>query len=138
LRRQLLREYRAYVFDELLAHVSWYRALPSRQEVATVRYIDYSYWNELSGHSRLPIVATEVIRAGREIHGQSTAGFLRAAQALREGTHFPELIVIGISPNELLTVYEGHVHLTAYMLAPEHVPDELEIIAGFAPECALI
>jgi hypothetical protein len=137
-RRQLLGNYRAYVFEELPAHIAWYRALLTREEVAKVRYIDYDYWNELSSHTRLPLAATEAIHAGREIYGQSTEVFLRVAQALREGAHFPELIIVGASPNADLTVYEGHGRLTAYMLAPECLPDELEVIAGFAPECAQI
>ena len=133
-RRRLLGGYRAYVLDELPEGASWRRALLSREEVAQVRYIDYSYWNEISGGSRLPIDAVEVIRAGREVYGQSTGGFLHMAQALREGARFPELIVVGASPGAGLTLLEGHVRLTAYMLAPECLPEELEVIAGFAPE----
>jgi hypothetical protein len=135
-RRQVLSAYRAYVFEELPAQVAWYRALLDREAIAKVRYIDYSYWNALSGNTRLPIVATEAIRAGREIYGQSTQGFLDVAQALRNGAQFPELIVVGASPDAELTVLEGHLRLTAYMLAPECLPQELEVIAGFAPACA--
>jgi len=137
-RRQLIGAYRAYVFEELPSHVAWYRALLNREEVARVRYIDYDYWNELSSHTRLPRVAIEAIIAGREIYGESTDGFLEVAQALREGVHFPELILVGVSPTADLTVYEGHVRLTAYMLAPECLPEELEVVVGFAPECAQI
>ena len=64
--------------------------------------------------------------------------FLRAAQALRKGALFPELILVGVSPTDQLTVFEGHVRLTAYMLAPECLPERLEVIVGFAPECAQI
>lgn len=137
-RRQLLAAYRAYVFEELPAHTTWYRALLQRDEVAKIRYIDYDYWNELSNNSRLPAVATEAIRAGREIYGESTQVFLDGAQALRAGAHFPELIVVGTSPDAVLTVYEGHGRLTAYLLAPECIPEPLEVIVGFAPECAHI
>jgi hypothetical protein len=137
-RRQLLTSYRAYVFEELPVHTIWYRALLNRDEVATIRYIDYDYWNVISNNSRLPVVATEAIRAGRAIYGQSTQGFLNVAQALRSGAHFPELIVVGTSPDAQLTVFEGHLRLTAYMLAPECIPTQLEVIAGFAPECAQI
>ena len=137
-RRQLLGAYRTYVFEELPAHVAWYRGLLSREEVARVRYIDYDYWNELSNLTRLPHVAAETIQAGREIFEVSNAGFLEAARALRAGVRFPELILVGASPGDDLTVFEGHVRLTAYMLAPECLPEELEVIIGFAPECARI
>ena len=133
-RRRLLRGYRAYVLDELPPGASWHRALLSREEVAQVRYVDYSYWNEISRGTGFPLDAAEVIRTGREVYGQSNAGFLRLAQALREGARFPELIVVGASPDAGLTLLEGHVRLTAYMLAQECLPDELEVIAGFAPE----
>jgi hypothetical protein len=137
-RRHLLASYRAYVFESLPRHTAWYRAALSRDEVTKIRYIDYSYWNEISDNTRLPSVAVKAILAGREIYGQSTEGFLAVAQALRAGTQFPELIVVGASPDAVLTVFEGHVRLTAYLLAPECIPAELEVIAGFAPECAMI
>jgi len=107
-----------------------------RDEAARVRYIDYLYWNELSGYSRLPGAAAAAIRAGREVYGQTNEGFLRAAQALREGAAFPELILVGVSPTDDLAVFEGHLRVTAYMLAPECLPERLEVIVGFAPECA--
>ena len=135
-RRQLLGDYRAYVLEELPAGASWYRALLNREEVARVKYMDYSYWNEISGGSRLPKDATKAIQAGRKIYGQSNEGFLRVAQALREGAHLPELIVVGASADGELTLLEGHVRLTAYMLASECLPDDLPVIAGFAPEFA--
>jgi DNA phosphorothioation-dependent restriction protein DptG len=137
-RRQLLASYRAYVFEELPAHTQWYRAVLNRDEVMKIRYIDYDYWNEISDNTRLPIVATETIRAGREIYGQSTQVFLDGAEKLRAGALFPELIVVGTSPEEQLTVYEGHGRLTCYMLAPECIPEALEVVAGFAPECVTI
>jgi hypothetical protein len=137
-RRQLLATYRAYVFEELPTHTVWYRALLNRNDVAKIRYIDYDYWNEISDNTRLPLVATKAIRAGRAIYGESTQGFLEVAQALRFGVHFPALIVVGTSPEADLTVYEGHLRLTAYLLAPECIPAELEVIVGFAPECAKI
>jgi DNA phosphorothioation-dependent restriction protein DptG len=88
-RRQLLASYRAYVFEELPAHTQWYRAVLNRDEVMKIRYIDYDYWNEISDNTRLPIVATETIRAGREIYGQSTQVFLDGAEKLRAGALFP-------------------------------------------------
>lgn len=137
-RRQLLAGYRAYVLEELPAHTAWYRALLTRDEVTKIRYIDYDYWNAISDNTRLPSVAAQAIRAGVEIYGESTQGFLAVAQALRSGVHFPELILVSTAPDAVLTVYEGHLRLTAYLLAPAWIPTELEVIVGFAPECATI
>lgn len=137
-RRYLLGAYRSYVFEELPPDIAWYRALLNREEVARIRYIDYDYWNELSGNTRMPSAAVKTIAAGREIFGVSNEGFLKVAQALREGATFPELILVGTSPDNDLTVYEGHLRLTAYLLAPECIPEDLEVIVGFAPGCAKI
>lgn len=140
-RRRLLRDCRGYgrdgdVFAGWPASVAWFRAALSPPEVAGLRYIEYSYWNELSGGTRLPGDAAEAIRAGREVHGQSNERFLRAAGALREGVRFPELIVAGGAAEGPLTVLEGNLRLTAYLLAPECLPEALEVVAGFAPELA--
>ena len=136
IRRRILVGYRAYVFDELPEHVQWHHAFLTRDEVAKVRYIDYSYWNELSAYTRLPSVAAETIRSGRTVFGASNDAFLEVALALKAGAQFPELIVVAESPTAALTVYEGHLRLTAYMLASESLPDELPVLIGFAPECA--
>lgn len=137
-RRQLLASYRAYVFEDLPIHTEWHRALVTRTEMLQIRYIDYSYWNELSQHTRLPLAAVPSIHAGQRIFDIPPDGFLAAAAALRAGAPFPELILVSTAPDGILTVFEGHVRLTAYVLAPECVPAELEVIVGFAPECATI
>jgi hypothetical protein len=38
-----------------------------------------------------------------------------------------------LSESEFI-VLEGHVRLTAYFLALEHIPEELEVIVGFSPD----
>lgn len=135
-RRQLLASYRAYLFEELSPQLRWYWASLTPDEVAQIRYIDYSYWNELSRNTRLPAVAAETIRAGREVFGVSSAGFLKLEAALRRGAKLPPLIVVGAEPSAPLTVIEGHLRLTAYLLAPECLPAELEVLVGFTPECS--
>jgi hypothetical protein len=140
-RRQFLGVFRGYrqkraLFEDFPEEVAWYRAALSGEEVTRVKYVNYSYWNEISGGSRLPIEAVKAIQAGCEIYGQRNDNFLEAAQALRKGVRFPELILIGASLNAELIVLEGHVRLTAYLLAPECLPNPLEVIIGFAPAFA--
>jgi hypothetical protein len=139
-RAALLGDYRGYrqnrdLFTDYPENAPWYRAVLTKQELAKVRYIDYSYWNEISNGTRLPVEAAKTVRTGREIYGQSTEGFLKMAQALCDGAQFPELILVGTSPDDLI-VMEGHVRLTAYFLAPECLPEELTVLVGFAPEFA--
>ncbi|MBW3623773.1 MAG: hypothetical protein KY468_10245 [Armatimonadetes bacterium] len=124
-RLQLFSDFRGYkqnrgLFEGFPGNVSWYRAILTREELAGVRYIDYSYWNELSGGSRLPADAAKNIREGVEVFEVSNDGFFRMAEALRKGALFPELILVGTAPGSELVVLEGHVRLTAYSLVYHH------------------
>jgi hypothetical protein len=137
-RIQLLGDFRGYrqqreLFETFPDVVEWYRVTISKEELARVRYIDYSYWNELSAGSRLPEDAAKTIRAGIEVFGVPNDGVLRTAQAVRDGVRFPELILIGTSPDSLI-VLEGHVRLTAYLLAWDYAPDELPVLMGISPD----
>jgi hypothetical protein len=137
-RRQLLGDFRGYGQDRELfqffpADVAWHRYALSRAELARVRYVDYSYWNELSGGSRLPADAARNVRAGKVVFGQSSQRFWDVAHALERGATFPEPILAGTAPGADLVLLEGHVRLTAYFLAPEHLPEELTAIVGFSP-----
>lgn len=139
-RAALLGEYRGYrqnrdLFEDFPENVRWYHAALTKAELAKVRYIDYSYWNEISNGTRLPVEAAKTIHVGREIYGVSNEGFLKMAQDFRESALFPELILVGASAADLI-VLEGHVRLTVYFLVPECLPDELTVLVGFAPEFA--
>src|SRR6266702_1202978 len=56
-RRQVLAAYRHYpsgdVFTGMPADVTWHHAALTPAELATVRYIDYPYWTDFSGGTRL-------------------------------------------------------------------------------------
>jgi hypothetical protein len=79
--RVLLAATRGYgenrdLFENFPAHVTWTRALLSAGEAAGVRYLDYSYWVELSGGSRRPTDAAARIKAG---HGRSRCPMNRSS-----------------------------------------------------------
>ena len=137
-RIQLLGDFRGYkqdreLFESFPDEISWHRKALAKKELARVRYIDYSYWNELSSGSRSPAVAAKNILAGTEVFGESNRGFLECAEALKNGTKLPQLILVGAGKDSELTVLEGHLRLTAYLLALEYVPEETEVIVGFSP-----
>jgi hypothetical protein len=135
-RRQLLGAFRGYGRDERLfegfpadVECQWVALTPD--ELFRVRYIDYSYWNALSGGSRLPRDAAPFIRAGGLVFGtMDTRGFLAIAEALLMGATFPPLILVRAGEMAPLVLLEGHVRLTAYALAPECVPAELTVLLG--------
>lgn len=137
-RNELLGATRGYgqnrdVFDEDFpapASVRWIRAALDRVELAKVRYIDYSYWNELSGGSRLAVDAARRIREGVSVFGVSNQRFVDAAHALSKGERFPPLILAGQRLDDLVCL-EGHLRLTGYALAG--FPVEVECLIGTAP-----
>jgi hypothetical protein len=135
LRRRILDETRGYgrregLFAGFPGDVRWDRVALTREELAAVRYIDYDYWVELSGGSRLARDAAERIRAGVRVFGVPNDGFLDAATALAAGARWPELILVSAVAEGGDVVLEGHVRLTAYALAPEAVPAQVEVLRG--------
>jgi hypothetical protein len=137
-RLAVLRDYRRYGLDRSLFEgfpyedVVWSRVALTRDEVLRIRYIDYDYWVELSGGTRLPEEAATRIRAGVDVFGVPSSGFLPLAEAVRQGSAFPELILVAKDEYSYLVVMEGNARLTAYFLAPEYIPDELGVLVGFS------
>ena len=134
-RRGLLTATRGYgenrdVFEDFPGEVHWVRAVLTPAELARVRYIEYSYWNELSNGTRRPGDAAERIRAGVRVFGVANDRFLAAERAVRRGERFPPLILAGPRPDALVCL-EGHLRLTAYALAG--FPVEVECLVGAAP-----
>lgn len=137
IRAKVLSEFRGYqrnegMFEGFPKDVAWARFAISSPELMQVRYIDYSYWNELSGGSRLPSDAAIRIRKGAMVLGRSTQHFLEMAEALRKGAKYPELILAGAQAHSTLVVLEGHARLTAYALAPDLIPSDLTVIVGLS------
>ena len=102
-------------------------------ELARVRFIDYDYWVELSGGTRLAVDAAPLIRSGVAPFGVSSDWALGMAQAVADGARFPPLILVTTGPSGDLVVLEGHARLTAYMLARDRLPPELEVLVGSSP-----
>jgi hypothetical protein len=136
LRRRLLTETRAYetrdgVFGGFPHDVRWQRVVLAREELADVRYIDWSYWLELSGGSRSPVDAARRIHEGVAPFGVPSDGFLAAAEHV--GGAWPELLLASAGEGGPVVVLEGHVRLTAYVLAGESAPDEIDALLGTSP-----
>lgn len=135
-RRALLAATRGYgenrgLFEGFPAAVTWTRALLDPAEMAAVRYVDYSYWVELSGGSRLPSDAAGRVRAGLRAFGVPNEPFVEAARAVTAGERFPPMILVGVSSDELVCL-EGHLRLTAHALAG--FPAGAVCLVGTAPD----
>jgi hypothetical protein len=117
------------LFHGLPDDIVWERAALTPEEVLRVRYIEYDYWVELSGGSRLPADAAERIRAGITAFRVPNDGFFELAAALA-ATLPPELILLGGAEGDELVVLEGHARVTAFALGPEALPPQLEVLLG--------
>jgi hypothetical protein len=126
-------DYRADYFDGFPDDVCWQWMAITPAELARVRYIEYDYWDELSGGTRLAVDAASRIRAGVAPFGVPNDGALGMAQAVAGGARFPPLILVTTGPGGDLVVLEGHVRLTAFMLARDRLPLELEVLVGSSP-----
>ena len=138
-RRELLKGYRGYgegtgLFDGFPSDVRWEWMAITPEELARVRYIDYDYWVELSGGSRLATDAALLVRAGVAPFGVQSDWALALARALAEGARLPPLILVTDGRPDGLVVLEGHARLTAYMLEPQALPPELEVLVGASRE----
>jgi len=138
-RKDLLARHRGYsrgedFFEGFPANVRWEWEALTPDEVARVKYIDYSYWVELSGGSRLPADAAPRIRAGSAPFGVSSEWALSFAEAIIAGADVPPMILVAPHEGADLVVVEGHARLTAYMLRPEVLPAELLALVGYSPD----
>jgi hypothetical protein len=111
-------------------NVRWEQVTLTREELEQVRYIEYDYWVELSGGTRMAVDGASNALAGKVVFGVSSDGLIYMANQLRQGAQFPPLILVRKHINAYLVVMEGHVRLTAYLMAPEYLPSELEVLLG--------
>jgi len=142
-RREVLAEYRGYGTDagQYLSGfptrgVRWAWVGLSPDELGSARYINWSYWLELSGGSRGPGDAAERIRAGIEPYGVSNAALLAMAERVAAGEVFAPLILAQAHESGGLVVVEGHARLTAYALELRRLPREIEVLLGSSADIA--
>lgn len=132
-RKRIMGLYRGYglneeLFENFPTEIDWNLCCFYKEDLGKIQYIDYSYWNELSEGTRLPAQAAETIRNGRKIYGQSNDGFLRAAEYIKNGGNFADMIFL-TSDFCRFVIVEGHLRMTAYALAPEHF-DSIRCLVG--------
>lgn len=132
-RKKLLGKFRGYglnqeMFERFPTVTAWSLCSFTSDDLEKTRYINYSYWNELSAGTHMPMAAAETIRKGISIYGQDNSGFLRAAEYIRNGGTFPRMFFL-TSDFENFVIVEGHLRMTAYALAPEYF-NQVEVIVG--------
>jgi hypothetical protein len=130
-RKRTWRE-RIGLFHGFPRDVDWERVALTADEVLGILYIDWDWWLRLSGGTRRPLDAARRIRAG---HVPGVTADEHEPIARGAATHARPIAVTDPEHSRLVCL-EGHVRLTAYALYPEHLPAELEIFLGTAPDMA--
>jgi hypothetical protein len=136
-RKKLLGDFRGYehnthLFETFPKDVKWQLVKLSKAELERAKYMKYDYWDELSNKTRLAKHGAESVRKGVEIYRVSNEGFLKAAEAIKNGVAFPSMIFITKNIHSDIIVLEGHQRITAHFLVPESLHDGLEVILGFS------
>ena len=137
-RSELLHGYRgiggsAPLLEGLPERIEWHRAAIARDSLDEVRYIDYPYWNELSAGTRSPRVAAMRIHAGITAMDRSNDAFHALAARLCAGEDLGMPILIATDPAAPPVILEGHTRVTAMLLQPDCLPEEVGFYVGFAP-----
>jgi len=131
-RRQVLAAYRDYpagdVFTGMPADVRWHHAALTPAELATVRYIDYPYWTDFSGGTRL--AADGARNLGPWQYQPPWTIHRQIAERLRAGKPPPTIILLSEPGLANLIVIEGHKRLTVMLACRQLLPAELEVLLG--------
>jgi hypothetical protein len=136
LRAQVLGEYRGYqqnrdMFDGVPSDLTWYDAEISRQELGHLRYVDYSYWNELTGDTHLVKDGVKNIQQGKIVFDVPHDRFWAVAGQIVDGEHdFEPIILWGRDSDSPLEILEGHLRATAFGLAGDKAPAVIKVLVG--------
>lgn len=142
LRAKVLGDYRGYkqnreIFTNFPNDLTWYKAELDRDEVGGLRYVDYSYWNELTDHTHLVKDAVKNIQRGKTVFNVPNDRFLAVAEKIRQGEHdFGPMILWGKDEHSPLTILEGHLRATAFGLAEDKAPGTIKALVGLQAKLA--
>lgn len=111
------------MFQGFPTDVEWWHGELNTGEVERIRYIDYSYWNELSGGTRRVVEVERTLRDGTVpdwLAKMGTDWCVELAEAYRNGLHTPDIILLTTPEFDRFTVVEGHVRVTGLVLSGVH------------------
>jgi hypothetical protein len=121
-RWQILKSYRSWLdinFDDYL----WRLVELDQNDVSSLNYIDYSYWNELSDNTRMVGLAVKNIKNGKVVFDVPNDRFYSVAKDIKSGVDFLPIIVVSSDKNNQGEILEGHLRATGYVLSEKtHKP----------------
>lgn len=141
-RRNLLAKVRGFgknrdLFENFPADVKWFKAIIDAKELKKAMYINYSYWNELSNGTRLPLNSAKNIKENVKVFNVSNKLYWEILAAIKKGKKIEPMIFVAKNRKSRLGVLEGHARLTAYFLEPQMIPKKVEVILGYSDKMDL-
>ncbi|MDO8538161.1 MAG: hypothetical protein Q7S21_04715 [archaeon] len=136
-RKQLLGIVRGFgknkdLFENFPKKVKWEKGSIKKSELKKVKFIDYSYWNELSNNTRTPTEAAKNVKSGVKAFNVSNRGFYQILSEIKKGKKLPLIIFVAKNKKSRIVVLEGNARLTAYFLEPKYLPNKMEVIIGYS------
>ncbi|HRY82099.1 MAG TPA: hypothetical protein P5232_00120 [Candidatus Moranbacteria bacterium] len=125
-----------YLSQDFPNNVQWKLVRINKQEIQQIKYLNYSYWNELSNHKRYIAEGVKTIKKGVEIFSQSNDIFFKAFEALKQGAKFPPPVLIAKNEQSDLVAVDGHLRLTCYLLDSKYTPKEIDAYIGYSENFA--
>lgn len=124
LRAKLLGEFRGYgknesLFENFPVVEECVLMSANREDLDNIKYMNYSYWNELSSNTSNCFVAADNIRQGLVVYDVSNEPFINGAKVLEKNKKFKPMILF-TADYKTYVVLEGHSRLTIYGLKPEY------------------
>jgi hypothetical protein len=121
-RAKVLTDYRGWqnrtkMFERVPPTTKWEWWELNKTDVLNLRYVDYSYWNELSKSTHFVKNGVETIKSGIKIFDVSNQSFYDLAQEIDKGFKLQPLIVYKFDANGPMEIIEGHVRATSIGLA---------------------
>ena len=117
-RWRILKQYRSWL-DRDFSNYAWQLVHLDREEVGNLKYIDYSYWNELSEGTRKVGRAAMNVARGKIVFDVPHDRFHSVAKLVEAGESLPPIIVVSGHEDNVGEILEGHLRATGYVLAEQ-------------------
>lgn len=125
------------LFEGFPTRVDWYHGVLPPAVLSRVRFIDYSYWNALSGGSRRPADVLPTLQSARLptwLNELGTDWCFQFASQLATAEVVNDLIVMAKPDLGKLVVLEGHARLTAVFIGGLQRRLVIRAYLGLSPE----
>jgi hypothetical protein len=124
LRIEILGRFRGYkrneeLFENFPTKIDWVWTVFDNEDILKIKYMNYSYWNELSNLTGSPLEAAKTILSGKTVYDVPNNNSFATAQKIKEGYKFPPLIFLTDNNENRYIILEGHGRMTAYGLVPD-------------------